>query len=89
MSYNYVICFSISIHHTQSNKFYKLGILIGMSFAQQGSGFPFFSPTCFKYLSNQDIANYEIDLQDVHQQTREFLEKVYNVCLGVCMCVHT
>ena len=51
---------------------------MGMSIGQQGSGFPFFSLTSYKYLTKpEDISKYDVVLEDIHPQTREFLEKVY------------
>ena len=67
---------------------------MGMSIAQQGSGFPFFGLTTFKYLSNADISSLDVVFEDTHPQIREFLEKVWYVCkhmcawMCVCVCVH-
>ena len=51
---------------------------MGMSIAQQGSGFPFFSLTGYRYLCHQDTGSLDIILADVPlQNAREFLEKVW------------
>ena len=48
-----------------------------MSILQQGSGFPFFSMTTYKYLTNSDISGYEVILEDVPDpEVQTFLEKV-------------
>ena len=68
-SYNLIIL--------QNNKFFKIGQLMGMSIAQQGSGFPFFSQTAYKYLCNEDVSSLEVIIADVpFPDVRDFLEKV-------------
>ena len=50
---------------------------MGMSIAQEGSGFPFFSHTGYKYLCNEDVGHLDIIMPDVPSpDARNFLEKV-------------
>ena len=50
---------------------------MAMSISQQGSGFPFFSLTIYKYLSNTDISTYEVIIEDVPDpEIRAFLKRV-------------
>ena len=62
----------------QNNKFFKIGQLMGMSIAQEGSGFPFFSHTGYKYLCNEDVGSLDdITIEDVPSpDARNLLEKV-------------
>ena len=52
---------------------------MGMSIAQEGSGFPFFSHTGYKYLCNEDVGSLQdIKIEDVPSpDARNLLEKVY------------
>ena len=53
-----------------------------MSIPQQGSGF-LFSMTTYKYLTNSEISNFEVILEDVPDaEVRTFLEKVQYVATG-------
>ena len=63
----------------QSNKFFKICHLMGMSIAQQGSGFPYFSQTAYKYLCNEDVSTLEVITADVPApDVRNFLEMVHS-----------
>ena len=72
MTGNYII-----LLFSQSNKFFKIGQLMGMSICQEGSGFPFLSHTSYKYLSHKDVSSLEITTADVPcPDARYLLEKV-------------
>ena len=49
----------------QSNKFRRISKLMEISFAQQGSGFPFFIQTTYHCSSNKDPCKFEVILEDV------------------------
>ena len=50
---------------------------MGMSIAQQGSRFPYFSQAAYKYLCNEDVSTLEVITADVPApDVRNFLEKV-------------
>ncbi len=40
----------------QSNTYYKIGVLMAVSLAQGGSGFPFLYEGVYEYLSGKDLA---------------------------------
>ena len=55
---------------------------MGMSIAQQGSGFPFFTQTTYHYLASKDPSKLEVILEDVPDpEVRRFLAEVrMHVC---------
>ena len=51
---------------------------MGMLIAQEGSGFPFFTQTAYKYLCNEDVSSLQVTIADIpNQDVRNFLEKVH------------
>ena len=52
-------CTYILIYNTliQNGDFKCLGILVGMSFLNGGSGYPFFAPSLYHYVCGKDVCN--------------------------------
>ena len=52
-------------------------MLMAMSIAQQGSGFPFFGISTFKYLCSKDIKEIEVAVEETPDPTiRKLIEEV-------------
>lgn len=45
--------------------FKRIGILAGMSLVQGGSGYPFFAPSFYKYISGCDICTISPDAGEI------------------------
>ena len=64
-------------YNLQDNKFANVGKLIAMSLSQDGSGFPFFSPCLYQYLSGKELCNIKVIPDEVPDfEARDLLYKV-------------
>ena len=50
---------------SQSGDFKRIGILVGMSLIQGGSGFPFFAPSMYDYICGKDICDIKPTIEEV------------------------
>ena len=59
----------------QENKFRKVGTLMAMFLAQQGSGFPFFRTSTFWYLCSKDITSIDVVVEETpyHETKRSLI----------------
>ena len=66
---------------------------MAMSFAQDGSGFPYFASCVFKYFRGDEINNISVPPSEVpNEQVRAVLEEVCILCslyvtIHLCVCV--
>lgn len=57
--------------------FRKIGMLIGVSIVQGGSGYPFFAPCFYSYLCGADISSIIIGRDEIpHGEIRMILQEV-------------
>ena len=62
----------------QTNKFLKIGMLLVMSVAQGGGGYPFFAKSVFDYLCGSNISQLEVDIETVgDEEAYTLLQKVF------------
>ena len=67
----------IHIFALQNRKFYLVGQLMAMSIGQEGSGFPYFSRSVYKYLCGVNPMNIEVEVEDVPDfDVKNLLHKV-------------
>ena len=57
--------------------FRKLGVIVGVSLVQGGSGYPFLAPSVYSYLCGQDISRIKVEVGEIPDlELKYFLEKV-------------
>jgi hypothetical protein len=57
--------------------FRQLGVVVGVSLVQGGSGYPFFAPAVYSYLCGQDISRIKVEIGEIPDlELKDFLEKV-------------
>ena len=55
----------------------QIGILVGMSFIHEGSGYPFFAPSLYKYVSGENVCSISPSIEEVPDtELRMVLTKV-------------
>ena len=63
----------------QEGVFRQVGMLVGVSLAQGGSGYQFFAPSTFAYLSGKDPSDIMVDRTEIpNHEMKSTLEKVNN-----------
>ena len=73
----------------KSGDFKRIGILVGMSLVNGGSGFPYFAPALYSYISGQEVQSIVITVDEVpNAELHSVLVKVicvawYNDAIGV------
>ena len=51
---------------------------MGMSFLQGGSGYPFFAPSVFQYLTGKDLQSITVSTTEIpNDEVEELLRKVW------------
>ena len=57
--------------------FLKIGMLMGVSLVQGGSGFPFFAPSMYQYICSGDVRSVVVGRCEVpHQCIHDAIDKV-------------
>ena len=49
----------------QDGVYKRVGILVGMSLVQGGSGYPFFAPSVYNYIIGKDICTIHPDVAEI------------------------
>lgn len=50
---------------SKSGEFKRIGILVRMSFLNGGSGYPYFAPAIYSYISGQDVCDIVTTVEEV------------------------
>lgn len=65
----------------QAKKFERLGQLMALSLAQEGSGFSFFAPCMFDYICGKDVHEITVDVNSVPDyEAHDLLLKLKDMC---------
>ncbi len=65
----------------QDQKFLKVGQLMAMSFIHGGNGFPFLSPSVFKYLCGVSLPNIDVDVTEIPDIEVRFIAEEVQRCV--------
>ena len=76
---------NVLLFFLQEGVFFKIGMLMGVSLVQGGSGFPFFAPSQYQYICSGDVRSVVVGRSEVpHQQIDDAIDKV---CDFYLLCV--
>ena len=64
----------------KSGDFKRIGILVGMSLVNGGSGFPYFAPALYSYISGQEVQSIVVTVGEVPNA------ELHSVLVKVIMC---
>ena len=65
----------------QAGDFKRIGILVGMSLVQGGSGFPFFAPAMYDYMCGKDVCSLVPTVDEIPDAQLKI------TLVEVCICI--
>ena len=71
----------------QDGLYKRIGVLVGMSLVQGGSGYPFFAPAVYDYLTGKDVCSISPGINEIPDfDVINCIEKVLSMSIILCLC---
>ena len=83
-----IMCHLLKTHHytIQDGIYKRVGVLVGMSIVQGGSGYPFFAPSVYEYIAGKDVCSIYPDVEEIPDI--DVNNCVVKVCLWLRNCIY-